>query len=39
MVVLMLGNRLIDGSKIVSPTHRPRITSKKRYLYASGTHF
>jgi hypothetical protein len=29
-------NRLTDGGKIVSPTHRPRTT---HYFLASGTHF
>jgi hypothetical protein len=31
-----IGNRLTDGSKVVSPTHRPRFTPQKYYLYASG---
>jgi hypothetical protein len=34
-----LGNRLIDGGKIVSPTHRPRYTPQKHYFSASVTHF
>jgi hypothetical protein len=33
-----LDSRLTDGGKVVSPTHRPRLTSQKYYLYASGTH-
>jgi hypothetical protein len=32
-------NRLTDGGKVVSPTHRPPFTSQKHYLYISGTHF
>jgi hypothetical protein len=31
-------NRLTDGSKVVSPTHRPRSTPQKHFS-ASGTHF
>jgi hypothetical protein len=34
-----LHNRLTDGSKVVSPTHRPRNTPKKHYFSAFGTHF
>jgi hypothetical protein len=34
-----LDNRLIDGGKIVSPTHRPRSSPQKRHFYPSGTHF
>jgi hypothetical protein len=34
-----LDNRLIDGRKVVSPTHRPRSTPPKHYFSASGTHF
>jgi hypothetical protein len=42
-----LDSRLTDGSKAVSPTHRPRSTpqkryfcvSQKRYFCVSGTHF
>jgi hypothetical protein len=34
-----LDNRLTDGGKIVSPTHRPRSTPKKHYFSACGTHF
>jgi hypothetical protein len=33
-----LDNRLTDGGKVVSPTHRPLSTPEKRYLSASGTH-
>jgi hypothetical protein len=33
-----LDNRLKDGDKVVSPTHRPRSTSQK-YFTCSGTHF
>jgi hypothetical protein len=32
-------NRLRDGCKVVSPTHRMRSTSQKHYCSASGTHF
>jgi hypothetical protein len=35
-----LDNRLTDGGKVTSPTHRPRSTSQKHYYFsASGTHF
>jgi hypothetical protein len=34
-----LGNRLTDGGKVVSPTHRPLFTPQKHYFPASGTHF
>jgi hypothetical protein len=36
-----LDNRLVDGGKVVSPTHRPHFTSHKHYLSfnVSGTHF
>jgi hypothetical protein len=35
-----LDNRLIDGGKAVSPTHRPYFTPQKHYyLNVSGTHF
>jgi hypothetical protein len=34
-----LDNRLIDGGKVVRPTHRPRSTPQKRYFSASGTNF
>jgi hypothetical protein len=35
-----LDNGLIDGGKVVSPTHRPHFTAKKHYsFYVSGTHF
>jgi hypothetical protein len=32
------GNRLTDGGKVVSPTHRQRFTPKKHFS-ASGIHF
>jgi hypothetical protein len=31
--------RLIDGGKVVSPTHRPHFTTQKHYFSAAGTHF
>jgi hypothetical protein len=35
-----LDNRLTDGVKVVSPTHRPHFTPQKHYyFYVSGTHF
>jgi hypothetical protein len=35
-----LDNRLTDGGKVVSPTHRPHFTPQKHYyFYVSGTHF
>jgi hypothetical protein len=35
-----LDNRLTDGSKVVSPTHRPYFTPQKHYYFnVSGTHF
>jgi hypothetical protein len=34
-----LDSRLTDGGKVVSPTHRSRITPQKDHLSASGTHF
>jgi hypothetical protein len=34
-----LDNRLTDGGKVVSLTHRPRSTPKKHYFSASGTHY
>jgi hypothetical protein len=34
-----LDNRLTDGGKVVSPTHRPSFTPHKHYFSASGTHF
>jgi hypothetical protein len=34
-----LDNRLIDGGKVVSPTHWPRSTPEKHYFSASGAHF
>jgi hypothetical protein len=34
-----LDNRLIDGDKVVSLTHRPRSTPQIHYISASGTHF
>jgi hypothetical protein len=33
-----LDNRLIDGGKVVSPTHRPHFTPQKHYFFVSGTH-
>jgi hypothetical protein len=36
----LLHNRLTDGGKFVSPTHRPHFTPQKHYyFYVSGTHF
>jgi hypothetical protein len=35
-----LDNRLIDGGKVVSPTHQPHFTSQKHYFFnVSGTKF
>jgi hypothetical protein len=34
-----LENRLTDGGKVVSPTHRPRSTRQKHYFSGSDTHF
>jgi hypothetical protein len=35
-----LDNRLIDGGKVVSPTHPPHFTPQKHYyFYVPGTHF
>jgi hypothetical protein len=34
-----LDNRLTDGGKVVSPTHRTRSTPEKHYFSVSGTHF
>jgi hypothetical protein len=36
-----IDNRLIDGGKVVSPTHRPHFTPQKHYssFNVSGTHF
>jgi hypothetical protein len=35
-----LDNRLTNGGKVVSPTHRPDFTPQKHYyIYISGTHF
>jgi hypothetical protein len=35
-----LDNRLIDGGKIVSPTHQLHFTPQKHYyFYLSGIHF
>jgi hypothetical protein len=34
-----LHNRLTDGDKVVSPTHRPRSTPLKHYFSATGTRF
>jgi hypothetical protein len=33
-----LDNRLKDGGKAFSPTHRPHFTPRKHYFYVSGTH-
>jgi hypothetical protein len=35
----MLDNRLTDGSKVVSPKHRPHFTPQKHYFSACGIHF
>jgi hypothetical protein len=34
-----LDSRLIDGGKVVSPTHRPPSAPQRHYFYASDTHF
>jgi hypothetical protein len=34
-----LDNRLTDGVKVVSPTHRPHVTPQKHYFSASCAHF
>jgi hypothetical protein len=34
-----LDNRLTDGGKVVSLTHKPHFTRQKHYFYVSGTHF
>jgi hypothetical protein len=35
-----LDSRLIDGGKVVSPTHQPHFTPRKHYYFnISGTHF
>jgi hypothetical protein len=35
-----LDNHLIDGGKVVSPTHRPHFTPQKHYFFnVSGTDF
>jgi hypothetical protein len=35
-----LDNRITDGGKVVSPTHRPHTTPQNHYyFYVSGTHF
>jgi hypothetical protein len=34
-----LDNRITDGGKVVSFTHRPRSTPQKHNFSASGTHF
>jgi hypothetical protein len=34
-----LDNRLADGGKVVSPTHRPRSTPQKYFFSVSSTHF
>jgi hypothetical protein len=39
-IELCLDNRLTDGGKVISPTHRPHFTPQKHYYFsASGTHF
>jgi hypothetical protein len=39
-IQLYLDNRLTDGGKVVSLTHRQRSTPQKHYyFYLSGTHF
>jgi hypothetical protein len=39
-IPLCLDNRLIDGGKVVSPTHPPHFTLQKHYYFnVSGTHF
>jgi hypothetical protein len=38
MIQHCLNNRLIDGGKVVSLTHRPR-SSPQKHISASGTHF
>jgi hypothetical protein len=39
MIPHCLDNRLTDGGKVVSPTHRQRFIPQKHYMYASHTHF
>jgi hypothetical protein len=39
MIPHCLDNRLTDGCKVVSRTHRPHFTLQKHYFSASGTHF
>jgi hypothetical protein len=34
-----LDNRLIDGGKVVSPTHQPHFTLQKHFFNVSRTHF
>jgi hypothetical protein len=34
-----LDNRLTDGGKVISPTHRPRSTPQKHYFSTSSIHF
>jgi hypothetical protein len=34
-----LDNLLIDGGKVVSPSHRPHFTPQKFFFNISGTHF
>jgi hypothetical protein len=34
-----LENRLIDGGKVASPTHRLKFTAQDHYFSAYGTHF
>jgi hypothetical protein len=38
MIAHCLAYRVTDGSKVVSPTHRPRFTPYKHYFSASDTH-
>jgi hypothetical protein len=40
MIPHCLDNRLIDGGKVVSPTHQLHFTPQKHYYFnVSGTHF
>jgi hypothetical protein len=40
MIPLCLDNRLIDGDKVVDPTHRSHFTPQKHYFFnVSSTHF
>jgi hypothetical protein len=39
-MAFLVDNRLIDGSKVVSPMHQPHFTPQKQYYFnISGTHF